>query len=122
MSRAERRRLAKEQMKQTKTFVMTEKELSKHTQKAIVEAVDISLNLMLGIPLLAMRDLSTWSNGTDWGKKRLEQLADKIIEIYGDFEDGLISLDDINKVLNEEIGLEVGNRSNRVSKEIYGGK
>ena len=32
------------------------------------------------------------------------------------------SKDDINQVLNDEIGLEVGNRSNRVSKEIYGGE
>lgn len=122
MTRAERRRLEKQSNKKKKTYIMTDVEIEKIKQQATIDAVDISLNLMLGIPLLAMRDLSTWGNANDWGKKRLTKLSDKIIEIYDDFKNGLIALDDINQVLNDEIGLKVGNRSSRVSKEIYGGE
>ena len=121
MTRAERRRLEKQSNKKKKTYIMTDVEIKKIKQQATIDAVDISLNLMLGIPLLAMRDLSIWGNAGDWGKKRLTKLSNKIMEIYNDFEGGLITLDDINQALNEEVGLEVGNRSSRVSKEIYGG-
>ena len=121
MTRAERRRKEREAKKGKKTYNLTADDIAKLKAEATIDAVDISLNLMLGIPLLAMRDLSTWGNANDWGKKRLTKLSDKVMEIYNDFENGLITLDDINQVLNDEIGLEVGNRSSRVSKEIYGG-
>ena len=121
MTRAERRRLEKQANKKKKTYVMTDEEIIKLKKQATLDAVEICLNLMFGIPLLAFRDLSSWGKANDWGKKRLNKMYEHMEQIYKDFENGIITLDDINQVLNDEVGLEVINKSNRVSKEIYGG-
>lgn len=121
MSRAERRRLEKQAKKKKKTYTMTVEEITNLKKQATMDAVEICLNLMFGIPLLAFRDLSKWGKANDWGKKRLNKMYEHMEKIYKDFENGLITLDDINQVLNDEVGLEVSNKSSGASKEIYGG-
>ena len=121
MSRAERRRLEKEAKKKKKTYTMTESAIVEIKKQATRDAVEICINLMFGIPLLAFRDLSKWGKANDWGKKRLNKMYEHMEKIYKDFENGLITLDDINQVLNDEVGLEVSNKSSGASKEIYGG-
>ena len=121
MSRAERRRLEKEAKKKKKTYTMTESAIVEIKKQATRDAVEICINLMFGIPLLAFRDLSKWGKANDWGKKRLIKMYEHMEKIYKDFENGLITLDDINQVLNDEVGLEVSNKSSGASKEIYGG-
>ena len=121
MDRAERRRKEREAKKGKKTYNLTADDIAKLKAEATVEAVEIGLNLLFGIPLLAMRDLNNWSSGSDWGKKRLNKLHQKMYEIYMDVERGNITLYDINAILEVEVGLEVNNKSARRSLEIYKG-
>lgn len=57
--------------------------------------------LMLGLPLMALRD------EFDFGKVRLERFEDKVTKLYQSFCAGNITLGDVHKTLYEEVGLKV---------------
>ena len=100
MNRAERRRQEKATEKKTNTYTLTQAEIDKIKQDAVVEAANIAFVLCLGIPLMVLRD------GKGWGKKRLEWLMEKCLEQYDCFQKGYITLDEIKKIIKEETGAE----------------
>lgn len=122
MTRAERRRLEKQSRKKKKTYVMTDEELAKRDRETAEKAIMVSMNLMIGIPLLAMRDLSKWSSEKDWGKKRLTKFSDEILTRLNDVQNGVISLEDINQVLHEETGIELNYKAKMLGQELYKGE
>lgn len=75
---------------------MTPKELKKHEEKATWRAV----NIMKLFPLMILRDMG-------WGKVRLERFLDKHNELVDSFNKGYITLEDIHKVLVDEVNLNV---------------
>lgn len=97
MNRSERRRTGsnKEPIINVKAS-----DLAKIKEDAAREATEVAFRLMLGIPTLALRD-----NG--YGKIRLERFLDQTLEIYKAFSQGVITLEDINKTLLDEAGIEV---------------
>ena len=70
-------------------------------REAIDEATLMAMKLLIGLPIMANRDLF------GHGKKRLEQLADKIFYLYESYEKGYITMQDIEETIKEETGMTI---------------
>ena len=103
MNRAERRRLQKKGIPVKKEPVINIKysDVQKMKDEAIKKAADTAFLLMLGLPVLVLRD--NWGFGT----VRLERFIDQVIDMYEAFNEGYLTLDDIQKVIEEETGIEI---------------
>lgn len=103
MNRAERRRLQKQGIKVKPEPVINIKssDVQKMKKEATQDAIDSAFLLMLGIPILVLRD--KWG----FGKIRLERFTDEILELYDSFNQGYLTLDDIHDVLFEEVGIKI---------------
>ena len=65
------------------------------------EAIGQALILMLSLPCMVMRD----KHG--YGKKRMEQYVDDILDYWDSFNKGYISFEDCVKCLKEEMGIDL---------------
>ena len=103
MNRQERRRLERQGRAPAKEPVINMKQSDIQTMKnnATHTAIDTAFLLMLGFPVMAMRD------NMGWGPVRLERLVDWILDYYDSFEKGYITLDDVHDTLREETGITI---------------
>lgn len=101
MNRAERRRLAKAEQKKTATLNLTAEQFEAFKQEQTRKTTYTSLILMLGIPLMVLRD----KHG--FGKKRLENFIEDSIELLDSFDKGYITFDDLQDTIYEETGVRV---------------
>lgn len=76
-------------------------EIEQIKKDALSKAIDTSFILMLGIPLLALRD------EYGFGKVRLERLMDRMLEIYDSFNKDYVTLEDLHKTIFEETGVQI---------------
>lgn len=100
MNRAERRRAKHEAEKQQATFTYTLAEIQKIQQEAEIRGCERAFLYMLNFSIITLRD---WQ---EWGKKRLETFADKILEQYCCFDSDNVTLHDIRKAIFDEVGLD----------------
>lgn len=70
-------------------------------KEAADDAMSKAFVLMLGLPLIALRD------DFDFGKVRLQRFENKVIELYQSFCKGNITLGDLHKRLHDEVDLKV---------------
>lgn len=100
MNRAERRRSTRQESKDPILQIRSSdvERIKEETQRKAADEVFIKL---LGLPIMAMHD----KHG--WGKKRLEQLTEDILELNDSLGKGLFTMEDIEKVLFEECGIKV---------------
>lgn len=101
MTRAELKRQKREETKQTKVYHLTEAQIKKIKLDAVREAIEKTFVLLLGLPLIVLRDKE------GYGKKRLERFQDYLIEQYKCFDEGYMGLDEVKKVIEEETGCKV---------------
>lgn len=103
MNRAERRRLQKQGKQVPKEPVINVKYSDVQTikEKATSDAVDTAFLLMLGLPVLVLRD--KWG----FGKVRCERFIDQVLEMYDAFNKDYLTLDDIHKALWDEAGVKI---------------
>jgi len=101
MNRSERRRQQKEEEKDQVRYNLSKADIKKIKDEAMTEAIDKAFILMLGLPVLTMRDKF------GFGPKRLERLTDEVLELYDSFNKGYLTLDDILETIKEETGLEL---------------
>ena len=101
MGRAERRRLQREQRKAQKTYNITQGHLNEIKKAATNEATEVAFILMLGLPLMALRDKF------GFGKVRLERFSDAVLDLYESFYEEYFTLDDIRKTIYEETGVKI---------------
>lgn len=105
MSRAELRRQKREAEKgQTATYNLTkaqldqmvnslvEKRISEAKQEAAEEAINTTVALFLGLPLCVLMD-NYWKKSY---AQKLPGFTDKVIEYYEAWQDGKLSLEEIN--------------------------
>ena len=81
---------------ESKPITLTHKEIEKMKQQATDNAAAI-INLF---PLLILRDKF------GFGKVRIERYLDNYAELMEAYNDGYLSLKDIEKVMEDEIGLK----------------
>lgn len=95
MNRAERRRLEREVGKNVSEALINVK------KQASSEAIDTAFIAMLALPMLVMRDKY------GFGKVRLERFMDHVIDLYESFNAGYLTLEDMHKALEDEVGVKV---------------
>ena len=103
MNRAERRRLEKQGKTVWKEPVLSMRasDLERIKSEAREEAVDTAMVLLLGIPIKVLRDKYGWGM-----KKRLPEFAEAFLEVYSDFSEGDMTLEEFRELIYEECGIK----------------
>lgn len=104
MNRAERRRLERNKESGQAKVVLNKDAISAIKQEAKKEAMETAFSLMLGIPILALRDTM------DYNSEQIRAFSDKSMSIYESFQQGLITLKDIEDVVELETGMKIYHR------------
>lgn len=103
MNRAERRRLEKQgkTVRKEPVLSMRASDLERIKSEAREEAVDTAMVLLLGIPIKVLRDKYGWGM-----KKRLPEFAEALLEVYSDFSEGDMTLEEFRELIYEECGIK----------------
>ena len=92
----------KEQKKEkTPTYNFTWEQIQQLKKEAAKEAVNEVIELTLGIPAMVLKDKY------GFGKKRLPEALDHMVDLYESYEMGYLTLQDIRKALWEEGGYKI---------------
>lgn len=101
MNRKERRKKGQRGPSVSPTYNLSIDQIETIKKDAADDAMSKAFVLMLGLPLMALRD------EFDFGKVRLERFEDKVTKLYQSFCAGNITLGDVHKTLYKEVGLKV---------------
>lgn len=101
MSGAKKKAKKKSEQPKEKVYTLTESQITQMKQDATDEAMGQALILMLSIPCMVMRD----KHG--YGKKRMSQYVDDVLDYWDSFNKGYISFEDCVKCLKEETGIDL---------------
>lgn len=104
MGRAERRREAKEQTKDVATYTLTRTQIEDMKTKATKEAVTQAFTLMLGLPVMVVRDSF---NKFYKKENRLENFVDEVLDLYDRFDAGALDLVDVLNTLKKDTGIDI---------------
>ena len=99
MSRAERRQADRETAKLQKTYTLTVAQIEKIKKDATMEATKKAFLMMMGFPLLTLRDKF------GFGKARLNRFMSHMLDMYEAYEMDYVDLDDLNNTILEETGV-----------------
>ena len=99
MSRAERRRLERDNSKSQKTYTLTQAQIDQMKKEVSMEATKKAFIMMMGFPLLTLRDKF------GFGKERLNRFMDKMLDLYEAYEMDYVDLDDLNDTIMKETGV-----------------
>lgn len=98
MNRQERRRQKLDS--KPKIYTLTDTQISQMKTDAVAQASSKAFIAMLGLPLVALRKFG-------FGKERLERFEEELLRQYRCFEQGYITLDELNQIIRDETGMEV---------------
>ena len=101
MNRAERRRLKRNQESCNATYTLRNEDVTRIKQDAAQEAIDKAFVLMLSLPMIVLHDKY------GWGKKRLSDFIDHVLEQYDSFNKNFIALDDLWNTIEKETGVKM---------------
>ena len=99
LSRAERRRLERNAKKSQAVYTLTAAQIEKIKKDATMEATKKAFIMMMGFPLLTLRDKF------GFGKERLNRFMDKMLDLYEAYEMDYVDLDDLNDTIMKETGV-----------------
>ena len=99
MSRAERRRLERDQSNQTKTYTLTQAQIDQMKKEVSMEATKKAFLMMMGFPLLTLRDKF------GFGKARLNRFMSHMLDLYEAYEMDYVDLADLDRTIMEETGV-----------------
>ena len=99
MNRSARRRNNND--KKVVTYNLTEEQINQIKKEATDKALETAFTLMLGIPLMVLRDKY------GFGKKRMNEYIDYALETYDSFNKGYFTLEDVEKMLREEVEVNI---------------
>lgn len=101
MNRADRRRLKRNQESYNTTYTLRNEDVTRIKHDAAQEAVYTAFTMMLGLPVIVLRDKY------GWGKKRLSDFMDYVLELYDSFEKDYVTLDDLWDTIEKETGVKM---------------
>ena len=99
LSRAERRRLERDNSKSQKTYTLTQAQIDQMKKEVSMEATKKAFVMMMGFPLLTLRDKF------GFGKERLNRFMDKMMDLYEAYEMDYVDLADLNDTIMKETGV-----------------
>lgn len=91
----------KKEKKKVARYNLTWNQIENIKLKATSEAMDFAFRQMMLLPLMVLRDKY------GYGAKRLEEFIDNVADMLDSYNKGYLDLDDIEKALKEETGIEV---------------
>lgn len=91
----------KKEKKKVATYNLTWEQIEDMKLKATSEAMDFAFKQMMLLPLMVLRDKY------GYGAKRLEDFIENVADMLDSYNRGYLDLDDIEKTLEEETGIEV---------------
>ena len=107
MNRAERRRAGK-QVKKEPTYNLTQSQIEEMKRSVTLEAESNAFVLMLGIPVMVLRDHFGRLIRKNWrGATRLQRFVDYCLEYYERFDAGELTLDGIQTELETKSGVQI---------------
>lgn len=101
MNRQQRRALKRAEQKKEKTYLLKNDTLTTIKEESTKKAVNTAFTLMLGIPLMVLRDKY------GFGKKRLEDFINFAIDLYDSFDKEYVTLEDLHQTIYEETGVKI---------------
>ena len=101
MNGAERRRLKRSQESDNATYPFRNEDVTRIKQDAAQEAIDKAFVLMLGLPMIVLHDKY------GWGKKRLSDFMNYVLDQYDSFNKNFIALDDLWNTIEKETGAKL---------------
>ena len=104
MNRAELRRTEKEQHKKTKTYTLTQEQITDLKETAVKEAVEKAFTLMLALPLEVLITEEYWMKSA---KKRMPKFIEDVLRVYRGYQNGAISIEEMEKDLWDFAGIKV---------------
>lgn len=114
--RQQKRKLERDAKKKNKVLQMTAAQVQQLKQSVTEETAFKALILMLGIPLMVLRDKY------DFGKVRLTRFIKQCINLYDSFDKDYITLDDMHKAILDETGINVTEMGNKFYFDDTGDK
>jgi uncharacterized protein YdiU (UPF0061 family) len=107
MSRADLHRVQKEEKKQKKTFTLTKEQLNEVKRQAADDAIEVMAErafiLMLALPLEVLITENYWKKSA---KKKLPKFMDEVLRLYTGYQNGQITLKEMEDDLWEFGGLK----------------
>lgn len=106
LNRAARRANAKQNkvpMNNVATLNIRKTDLGKMKKDACKDAINIAFGLLLGLPLIVLKDKY------GFGRKRLGDFLEEIVNQYQCYEEGHVDIEDIIKRIEHETDLEIRN-------------
>lgn len=110
MGRAEQRRALREAGKQNKVYTLTQAQIDKIKADAVEEAVDKAFIMMLALPCEVLANEGYWEKTA---KKRLPKFVDDVLSLYGAYEQGVVTMDQMEKDLWELAGVRLEEKRER---------
>ena len=99
MNRSARRRNNND--KKVATYNLTSEQIEQIKKETTDKTLEVAFSLMLGIPLMVLRDKY------GFGKKRMNEYIDYALETYDSFNKGYFTLEDVEKMLREEVEVNI---------------
>ena len=99
LSREERRRLERDAKKSQAVYTLTAAQIEKIKKDATMEATKKAFLMMMGFPLLTLRDKF------GFGKARLSRFTSHMLDMYEAYEMDYVDLADLDRTIMEETGV-----------------
>ena len=85
-------------------FNMKQSDIKKIKQEASEKAVNTAMILLLGIPVKVLKEQYGWGM-----KKRLPEFCEEMIDVYTDFSNGDLTLEQFADLIYQECGVKFVN-------------
>ena len=97
LTREQRRRAEREKVSGEATYTLTRAQIEKIKDDATQRA----LRIMIAFPVMAVR------NQYGFQSKAIKRMVDDIFKFYHDYENGFITLEDIDDIIKHETGYKI---------------
>ena len=101
LTRQQKKKLERDAAKKNKVYHLTAAQIDQMKADITKEVSFRALILMLGIPLMVLRDKY------GWGVIRLPRFIRQCIKLYDSFDKGYLTFDDMHAAIKDETGVDV---------------
>lgn len=101
LTREQRRRIEREKLSGEATYTLTRAQIDKIKDDATQRALHQAFRMMIAFPVMAVR------NQYGFQSKAIKRMVDDIFKFYHDYENGFITLEDIDDIIKHETGYKI---------------
>ena len=101
LTREQRRRLEREKVSGEATYTLTRAQIDKIKDDATQRELRQAFRMMIAFPVIAVR------NQYGFQSKAIKRMVDDIFKFYHDYENGFITLEDIDDIIKHETGYKI---------------